>query len=277
MSSSSSPTLLPLTVTIAGTLMSIYTFLFPYYLRNRNLLPFTVVGGGFFKALPIILLSRLVAVRTNKISATYPYLTFVNAISYGLLLSSVGDVSLDIEDLPDYKFLFLIGLGAFLLAHILYIQGFSSWGLNHSVFTGIMVALGPLCFLYYLIPFLDMNDETRDLILPVVVYAATIGIMVYTAIVRKDLPAYTDKMSTSKLYGIYGAVIFAVSDSILAWDKFILPIVYGKVWVMTTYYTAQTFIALSSYYLINSNEEDNTDKTPVSGSSSKISNSKKTK
>jgi alkenylglycerophosphocholine/alkenylglycerophosphoethanolamine hydrolase len=44
----------------------------------------------------------------------------------------------------------------------------------------------------------------------------------------------------------WGALLFAFSDGVLAWDNFAQPLLYARLLTMTTYYAAQVLIALSA-------------------------------
>ena len=276
---------LPSTVNIAALLMMAYIIIFPIYYQSQisqNLQTINsviIIGGAFFKAIPIILLSTMVAGRDKIVSKNDKLLSFINSISYGLLFSSIGDISLDIEDLPNYKFLFIVGLGSFLIAHLIYIRGFFIWGLQHSAVVAIAVGAGPLGMLSLLIPALQKKPETSELLIPVCIYTLTIAVMVYTACIRNDEASAVKNsiVSLSKRFGIYGAIVFAISDSILAYDKFILPINNGKIYVMVTYYLAQICIALSAYYSGNSNDETTTTTTNSSSTSNSSSGKKDSK
>ena len=49
--------------------------------------------------------------------------------------------------------------------------------------------------------------------------------------------------SSSRTSGLVGALLFIVSDTILAYNKFVSPLPMAKVMVMVTYYAGQYFIA----------------------------------
>jgi uncharacterized membrane protein YhhN len=93
----------------------------------------------------------------------------------------------------------------------------------------------PLGMLYVLAP--GLPDA---LALPVAVYAGAIALMAYTAAARD---ATSD---ASWRYAAAGALVFVVSDSILAVDKFRSPFPAAKLAVMATYYGAQLLIAASA-------------------------------
>ena len=73
--------------------------------------------------------------------------------------------------------------------------------------------------------------------IPVFVYTATILLMAIFALNRKD------RVLEASFCPIFvGALLFILSDSLLAFDKFLVPIPYAGVFVMSTYMAAQYLI-----------------------------------
>ncbi len=138
----------------------------------------------------------------------------------GLILSFLGDVFLLFE------WGFMPGLGSFLLAHICYIVYFfkikkkNAW----SWLPFVLLYLGS--FIYYLYPYLN------EMKIPVVIYAITIVTMLYFSI------------STSSLLLILGAVLFVISDSVLAINMFVQHSTEKDLIVMITYVLAQLILVL---------------------------------
>jgi alkenylglycerophosphocholine hydrolase len=75
--------------------------------------------------------------------------------------------------------------------------------------------------------------------LPVTVYALAIGAMMWRAAAR----ARDD--DPRALLGLAGAIVFALSDSLIALNKFRAPIEGVRVPILLTYWSAQTLVALS--------------------------------
>lgn len=156
---------------------------------------------------------------------------FFNLIFIALLLSWAGDVLLQM------KGMFIPGLISFLLAHVFYIIYFSKTGkgkkgiLQLHWMMGIPVLVYILIFLWQLYPFLDV------LKIPVTVYGITIGTMLLMAInTRRKL-----KNDVSFLF-VIGALLFVISDSLLAVNLFALSHIVLSLCVMLTYVTAQYMI-----------------------------------
>lgn len=89
-------------------------------------------------------------------------------------------------------------------------------------------------FVVLLWPGLDV-----DMRVPVVVYAIAIATMAASSFSRQGHSV----SNTSHVYAFMGAVLFVVSDSLLAYNKFASPIPYSHLWVMITYYAAQLLIS----------------------------------
>jgi uncharacterized membrane protein YhhN len=151
----------------------------------------------------------------------------------GLLFSLAGDVLLMNDSVSNY---FIFGLACFLLAHICYIwlflsiapQAFSSLLKRPSYF--IIVLVYALTLLVVLWPRLG------ELRLPVAVYAGVISIMLLAAIaVAHQLKGITGNWILS------GAILFVISDSLLALNKFLQSFPYAGVLIMLTYCVAQAF------------------------------------
>lgn len=156
-----------------------------------------------------------------------------------LLLSWAGDVLLLFS--ANKAEFFIIGLLCFLIAHIAYILYFSrykkgrgEWFKKHPFQTLLVIIYAT--FLYaFLLPFLG------SLMIPVAIYTLIISIMLLQVLGSQPyLPA-----NTRKLF-VFGAILFAISDSILAINKFYQPHPLLDGTVMATYGLAQSFLLLGA-------------------------------
>jgi len=146
-----------------------------------------------------------------------------------LVLSLLGDILLM---LPRDRFVF--GLAAFLLAHLAYIVGLWVDGvgiLNFIIGLAIAgltaVAIGGRILT-------AINDgEQPELLTPVRGYMVVISLMLASAI------------GTAEAFAITGAALFYVSDSLIAWDRFVRPRSWHALTIMVTYHVAQTSLTLS--------------------------------
>ena len=154
----------------------------------------------------------------------------------GLLLSLVGDVLLIFQG--EGPLFFIGGLISFLMAHILYIFYYfrSSEIVAEKKLKNKFVFI-LLILIYGIIFCLLLNDRLGALKVPVFLYTTVLLSMNIFALNRYG--KVNDK--SFKLIMI-GALCFALSDSLLAINKFLLPIPLAGVWIIATYATAQYLI-----------------------------------
>lgn len=160
----------------------------------------------------------------------------INAfLGSALVLSSLGDLFLGVRRIGnlDGETLFLLGLGSFLIAHLVYIALFRryrvmAWRQRSSLrvcgVLAIFVALG--CMLGILWPVLGSMQT------PVVIYSLVLCGM--------GISAMLADMGTP-LAG-FGALLFITSDAILAISKFRRPFPGNEQLIWITYYAAQCLI-----------------------------------
>lgn len=161
------------------------------------------------------------------------------AILLGMAFSCIGDVALM---LPFDAF--VPGLIAFLLAHVCYIVAFRAGfragrGLLLAAVLLSMFAGINLAGLWPLLP--------SDLRIPVVVYVVVLALMATFALARAwAKSAATSPIPLSGRWAAIGAVLFVISDSVLAWDRFGGGLPAATLCVLSTYYAAQYCIARSA-------------------------------
>lgn len=149
----------------------------------------------------------------------------------GLVFSLAGDVFLMLP-----KDRFVAGLVSFLVAHILYIIAFSSTaGFLAAPMLAIPYALGAGVLLAILLP------KAGPLALPVIVYAAALATMGWQA--ASHWQALHDHAA---LCAMVGAILFMISDSLLAFNKFARPFHAAQAALLSTYFAAQWLIAQSA-------------------------------
>lgn len=155
-------------------------------------------------------------------------------IAGALFFSWIGDVVLLIDS--RYGSFFIYGLIAFLAAHICYIAWFYRARKLNAVrsfkpYAGIFILAYMTIFYITIYPFLVA------LKVPVLVYAVVITLMLLASVRAFDL--------RSQKFGVVcvaGTLLFAVSDSILATNRFVLPFAYAPLFIMLTYGIAQFLI-----------------------------------
>jgi uncharacterized membrane protein YhhN len=166
----------------------------------------------------------------------------------GLCMSWVGDCMLIFQE---KKTLFFIGgLLSFLIAHIFYILYYvrSSREVRERKLPGMN--LYRILLLAYGIGFgLLLNSHLGALKVPVFAYAAVLVLMNLFALNR-----YGRVSGTNFKFVMAGALLFAVSDGLLAINKFVISIPLAGIWIMCTYAGAQYLIAQS---VLIANTKDN--------------------
>lgn len=154
-------------------------------------------------------------------------------ILLALLFSWLGDMLLLFQE--NDPFFFLLGLSAFLAAHIFYIIFFHWVRVKEQIKSNIWLLLLVVAYYAALISFL--SPYLGDMKLPVRVYGLVISFMFMLAMHMffiKDRRAGRMMMS--------GALLFVISDSVLAINKFYQPFTLADPFIMLTYGLAQLFI-----------------------------------
>jgi sterol desaturase/sphingolipid hydroxylase (fatty acid hydroxylase superfamily)/uncharacterized membrane protein YhhN len=129
---------------------------------------------------------------------------------------------------------FVPGLVAFLLAHLAYLMLLRQ---NVGWFPSRRALAGTLGVGAAMYAFLWTGGLPTGLRVPVAAYVAVIALMAAQAIgratVMRDTAAWTVAV---------GAAFFMLSDSLLATNKFAMPLPLASFWVLTSYYAAQVLI-----------------------------------
>lgn len=133
---------------------------------------------------------------------------------------------------------FLFGLSLFLCAHICYVVAF--WRAPYFK----AIDLVPLILMvgYGVVVFFVLQPGLGDMMVPVIFYIAVICTMGWRALSAIFRDNYT---KNQKYCIVFGASFFMLSDTILALNRFLDPIPYSSMWVLSTYLTAQYLIASS--------------------------------
>ena len=151
-----------------------------------------------------------------------------------LLFSFVGDLALSFTG----ELSFLFGMGAFMLTHIFNARYF--WKLQKnshaSIFSRMLAAL--LMILVSATIFMALAPYLGKLTYPIIIYMGLISVMAVLALGTIEADAV-------KQIGTYcfipGALLFVLSDALLALNRFVLHKTVFAVLVMLTYGMAQFF------------------------------------
>lgn len=147
----------------------------------------------------------------------------------GFIASAAGDVFLDL----DRSGYFVQGLGSFLVAHILYtlaLLRFRGPLAGRKIYLSLVILLAS-SMLALVFP------KLGKLAVPVTAYILVIATMTSVACLHK-----------SKNFMVtYGAIIFMCSDSLIAIDKFLVPLSWSHLAIMITYFTGNYMIGMGFY------------------------------
>lgn len=153
-----------------------------------------------------------------------------------LVLSLIGDIFLMLpgRQLDDEgPNMFVAGLVAFLLAHLAYIAAFVIDGVGWEwALLGVAVMLLHLSTLGRRVV-VAVRAVEPAMTGPVLAYIAVISVMVIVA------------FGTGDPWAMAGAVLFAGSDTLIAWDRFVRPHRWVPVAIVVSYHVAQALLVVS--------------------------------
>ena len=157
---------------------------------------------------------------------------FAIYISIGLVFCILGDIFL-LEQSG-----FLYGLVAFLMAHILFSVGFISIDGFKTYWKPAMILLAFIALFYgYL------SDNLGDMTIPVIAYMLVISFMVW-----QGISLYIWRSEKVYLWIAISAVLFLISDSILAVNQFKFNFKEAPIYNLATYWTSLLLLANAFRY-----------------------------
>ena len=178
-----------------------------------------------YVAKPATLVSLIVVAATIDPNDEAQRWWFVAALVFSL----AGDVLLM---LPSDQF--VAGLAAFLVGHVCYVVGF--WldppGAVAVVVAAVIVLACVAPIAIRILRALRAGDQ-REFVGPVAAYIAVITAMVVSA------------GASGNVVATAGAALFAGSDSMIAWDRFVRSFPLAPVAIMVTYHLSQALLVLS--------------------------------
>lgn len=196
------------------TVQKIWLYIFAAFaVLFIGLLPFEPYAGNFIiKAIPALSLAVLAFI---SVSGSRGKLLFTS-----LLFCAAADVALE---LAGGKY-FVAGLGLFLIAHIFFIITFSS----DFKFQKSKVPVIVLLIVYSTMMAFVLTPSLKEMAIPVYVYMTALTLVGIFASLRAAQNNFT----------LYGAIAFIVSDSVLAVNKFMMPVPAADFIIMITYYAS---------------------------------------
>ena len=145
-----------------------------------------------------------------------------------LMLGLASDVFLMLP-----RDLFLAGLVAALVEHLAYIAGFLTREVRASWLLAALL-IGLVSVAVFLPPIYRALRRTHpSLVTPVLFYVAVFVVMVARA------------GGTGSPIAVAGALLFFYSDAILAWNRFVKPLRFGRIVNIVPYHVGQALLVLS--------------------------------
>jgi uncharacterized membrane protein YhhN len=178
-----------------------------------------------FKPITMVLIISMLFTNGNNLEG------FTLFVFWGLMFSLLGDIMLL---KPWYKF--ELGLAAFLVGHIFYFTAFISYkGMDWDILP-LLPLIGFALWLFRMI-----KPHLGKLLIPVGSYMSVILLMVW-----QGMGFWLSEKNTFGLLIGSGTFIFCVSDSILAYQRFMRRFKCGNTLILVTYYIAQYLISSST-------------------------------
>ena len=140
---------------------------------------------------------------------------------------------------------FLLGLSAFLIAQVFYIIFFHNIRMREYIRGNALFLL--LVIVYYSILISVLSPYLGDMKLPVRIYGVVLSFMLMLA-----MHTMLGKNKKAGLWMMLGAILFVISDSLLALNKFLTAFNYAGIIIMVSYGFAQLFITEGAVKYINS-------------------------
>jgi uncharacterized membrane protein YhhN len=166
-------------------------------------------------------------------------LTYTLGVLVGLALSLRGDIALMFQT---NRKAFIMGLVFFLLAHVAYAITFTLLGGVQAIVWFAALVLAVLGIGLYAL----FRSGLGTMKVPVIVYIVVISVMVNQAVATFNSSVF----SVTQAWMItLGAVLFYISDVILAANRFWKPFQYNRI-SLAFYYAGQFLIALAASYFV---------------------------
>jgi uncharacterized membrane protein YhhN len=195
-------------------------------LADSNTVLFGIIKSLLAPALILLLLCSTTTVAYNK-----------KIMLAGLFFSWAGDVLLLFESRG--ALFFIAGLVCFLTTHIFYIVYFLKVKSSQTSLIRKQPWLAALVAAYGVSLVMFLYPHLAEMKIPVILYAAVICTMVICS-----LYVFTKINTPANMLFVVGAVFFAVSDSLLAVNKFYKPFNSAGALIIATYCAAQFFIVM---------------------------------
>jgi len=158
-----------------------------------------------------------------------PRRAYRNRLAVGLALSLAGDVAIEQS--------FVGGLALFLLAHVAYVSAFLADAKRLHLVRALPIAVYAVCVTAFL------WGNLGDLRVAVVAYVIAISAMLWRSAARVGR---SGGPRPGEWAGLAGAILFALSDTLIAFDRFHAPVPHARIAIILLYWAGQLGIAASA-------------------------------
>ena len=180
-----------------------------------------------YLAKPVVMVGLVAVAATLEPVSQVERLFFVAALALGLL----SDVFLMLP-----RDMFLAGLVAAFVEHVAYIAGFRARDLHVGLLAAALaVALLSVAVVMQAV-YRALRKDQPSLVGPVIAYVAVFVVMVATA------------GGTGSYVALGGALLFFYSDALLAWNRFVTAVGWGRFVNIIAYHSGQALLVLSLVY-----------------------------
>lgn len=180
-----------------------------------------------YLAKPVVMVGLVAVAATLEPVSQVERLFFVAALALGLL----SDVFLMLP-----RDMFLAGLVAAFVEHVAYIAGFRARDLHVGLLAAALaVALLSVAVVMPAV-YRALRKDQPSLVVPVIAYVAVFVVMVATA------------GGTGSYVALGGALLFFYSDALLAWNRFVTAVGWGRFVNIIAYHSGQALLVLSLVY-----------------------------
>ena len=178
-------------------------------------------------AKPAVMVGLAAVAATLEPVSQVERLFFIAALALGLL----SDVFLMLP-----RDLFLAGLIAAFVEHLAYIGGFRVRDFHAGLLAvALVVALVSIAVVMPAV-YRALRRDQPSLVVPIIAYVAVFVVMVATA------------GGTGSYVALGGALLFFYSDALLAWNRFVRPVGWGRFVNIVAYHSGQALLVLSLVY-----------------------------
>jgi uncharacterized membrane protein YhhN len=195
----------------------------------------------YYAVKPLVILP-LIAWFITRGRTDPPYLLFL----IGLCLSFFGDIAMVFRN----RIIFFTGMALFALAHLSYTLGYSLWPTNLISFGNFLLvpALVILFGTLFYRPTANKNPAMKSYFKAAIAYAVFILTMLVMALASYARVGWSPIPATM---AFIGALLFVVSDTMIAFERFGYTQKNLRFWVISSYHLSQFLIASSVLYIAN--------------------------